>query len=339
MILNTYAVLLAFVAALRLALVGCGVAVGVAAARRPAPAAEDDGRTPLLFLLAVVLIALNLASWPLLYLLLQSYVPEWSGVMCIYGVTRVGEGTVGPARHLPGLLVFLQAAKPLLVFVGGGWLVLYGLDRRAAAAPLAGRLLVLLVPLGALAAADAAAELAYVAIPKTEEVPSGGCCTAAADRNPADALPLRPVLDRVGRPAVIAACYGVNLAVLAGLLAAVRSPRLVPPLLGPLVGLGCVAAPVATGLFAVEVVAPALLGLPDHRCPYDLIPDAPEAVVAAAAYLGGVFALGWAGVACWLGRHPGTEATLSGVTHGLLVLALQGYAAGLLMLTLEVALA
>lgn len=337
MILNSYAILLAFVAVLRLALVGCGLAVGVAAARsRPAPG-EDDARTPLLFLLAVVLVALNLVSWPLLYLLLQSYVPHWSGVMCVYGVTQIGAGAQGPARHLPGLLAFLQAAKPLLVFAGGGWLVLYALNRRAAAAPLAGRLLVLLVPLGGLAAADAVAELAYVTIPKVDELPPGGCCTVTAGRD-RDALPLRGVLDRAGRPAVARACYALNGLVILGLVALTRSPRLVPRLLGPLVVLGCGAA-VATGLWAVDVLAPAVLGLPDHRCPYDLLPVAPDAVLAAAIYTGGVFALGWAGVARWLGRAPGTAADLPPVTHGLLVLSLQGFAAGLLMLMLEAVLA
>ena len=58
-------------------------------------------------------VGLGLASWPLLYLLLQSYVPEWPDVMCIYGVTRVGAGSVGASRFLPGLVTALQVLKPL----------------------------------------------------------------------------------------------------------------------------------------------------------------------------------------------------------------------------------
>src|SRR3712207_8430081 len=44
-----------------------------------------------------------------------------------------------------------------------------------------------------------------------------------------------------------------------------------------------------SGLFLVEEAAPALLGLPYHHCPYDLIPQAPEAVVAVGLFLAGCF--------------------------------------------------
>src|SRR4051794_38955655 len=130
MILNTYAVLDGFVSLLRLLVgllvVGLGLAAWRAARRPAAPeerqALEDRGY--LLSLLALLLLGLNLASWPLLYLLLQSYVPEWPGVMCVYGITRIGEGTVGVSRFLPGLLTALQALKPAVVFASGCWFVL-----------------------------------------------------------------------------------------------------------------------------------------------------------------------------------------------------------------------
>ena len=35
---------------------------------------------------------------------------------------------------------------------------------------------------------------------------------------------------------------------------------------------------------------------------YDLIPDAPEGVAAAALFLIGTFGVGWAAAAAWLGR-------------------------------------
>ena len=77
----------------------------------------------LMMTLALVLLGLGLASWPLLYLLLQSYVPSWPGVMCIDGVTRIGTGSLGASRFLPGLLTALQVFKPLLMLMGGAWLV------------------------------------------------------------------------------------------------------------------------------------------------------------------------------------------------------------------------
>src|SRR5207244_3006384 len=84
---------------------------------------------------------------------------QWPGVMCIYGVTRIGQDSVGPSRFLPGLLRLLQATKPALVFLGGAWFILYLLNQRTRSAPLLNRLFVLLLPLGFLAAADAAAVL------------------------------------------------------------------------------------------------------------------------------------------------------------------------------------
>src|SRR5262249_49616077 len=126
---------------------------------------------------------LNLLSWPLFYLLLQSYVPEWEGVMCIYGVTRIGAGSVGPARFLPPLVTALQAVKPALVFLSGAWFVLYLINRGTRTAPLTGRVHLLVLAAGLLGVADAAAEGAYLVIPKKEVFLSTGCCTAAPEES------------------------------------------------------------------------------------------------------------------------------------------------------------
>src|SRR5438067_419399 len=231
MILNTYAVLAAFLALLRLVLGGAVVAAGVAGLRHraatPDDRTRDEDRGTLAFLLALLLVGLGVASWPLLYLLLQSYVPEWPGVMCVYGVTKIGEGSLGPSRYLPDLLRGLQAAKPALVFAGGAWVALYLLNRRTRTGPLRGRLFALLIPLGALAAADAAAELAYVAIPKKEEFPTAGCCTATrADE--ADRFRPTGLTGEADRPWVTAAFYGANLSLVLALAAATRRPAATP---------------------------------------------------------------------------------------------------------------
>src|SRR3954447_3858665 len=130
-------------------------------------------------MMAGLLLAVNVLSWPVLYLLLQSYVPEWPGVMCIYGVTRVGAGSLGPSRFLPALVTTLQAMKPALIFLSGAWFVLHLVNRRTRTAPLTGRVLLLVVLLGLVAAGDAGVELAYLAIPKKEVFLSAGCCTEA----------------------------------------------------------------------------------------------------------------------------------------------------------------
>src|SRR5947209_8905930 len=189
MILNTYAVLDVFLSLLRVALGLLVLWVGVSALwtwlrRPPGPEGrkELEDRGYLLFLLAGLLLALNVLSWPVFYLLLQSYVPEWGdSVMCIYGVTKIGLGSLGPSRFLPTLVTALQATKPILIFLSGAWFVLYLVNRRTHTAPLTGRVLLLLLVSGLLAVADAAAESAYLFIPKKEEFLSSGCCTEAFD--------------------------------------------------------------------------------------------------------------------------------------------------------------
>jgi hypothetical protein len=346
MILNSYAVLLAFVALLRLGLGLLVVGLGALAWRALARPVTAEGRTELedrgylVFLLALLLVGLDLASWPLLYLLLQSYVPEWQGkVMCIYGVTQIGKGSLGPARFLPGLLEFLQLSKPALVFAGGAWFVLYLLNRRTPTGPLLNRLFVVLLPLGALAAADAGAELAYVAIPKKEVFVSAGCCTGDAEGGAARFLPPILVSD-AGRPWLYRAYYGANLGLLLALLAATRRRHAAPGPYGmALLLLGGLAVLATSAVFLVEVAAPTLLHLPYHHCAYDLVPQAPDAVVAVALFVAGCFFLGWACVARWLGRSRETEPFLAGAVRRLLRLSLAGFLMSLLMLSLELALA
>jgi hypothetical protein len=344
MILNSYAVLLSFVALLRL-LAGVAVLVAGAAAwrarsRPTTPEGRDkaEDRTYLVFLLALLLVGLNLVSWPLLYLLLQSYVPEWPGVMCVYGVTQVGKGSLGTSRFLPDLLRFLELTKPALVFAGGAWFVLYALNRQTRTAPLSHQLFIVLLPLGAVAAADAAAELSYVAIPKKEVFVEGGCCTAAED-SAARFLP--PILvGDAGRPWLYGAFYGANLGLALALFVLTRRSHAAPGSirLGLLL-LGGVLALAVSGLFLVEVAAPALLHLPYHHCAYDLIPRVPEAVAAIVVYLAGCFSLGWAGVARGLGTCKETEPLVPRAVGQLLRFSLWGYLASVAMLSVELALA
>jgi hypothetical protein len=343
MILNTYAVLTAFVALLRLLLGVLIVGVGALAWRARGRAVTPEQRTAredrcaLVFLLALLLVGLSLVSWPLLYLLLQSYVPEWPGVMCIYGVTQIGQGTMGSSRSLPGLLRFLQASKPAVVFAGGAWFVLYLLNRRTPTAALMDRLFVVLLPLGALAAVEATAELTYLAIPKKEVLPTAGCCTGGT-ADPDRFLP--PILvGDAGRPWLYAAFYGGSLALVLALDAYLRRLRAGGGSLGlGLLLLGGAIVGAVSGVFLIEVASPRLLGLPFHHCLYDLIPDVPEAVVAIALLLAAGFFLGWAGVARWAGRVRETEPFLRTTVCGLLRLSLWSYVGGLIMLSLELAL-
>jgi hypothetical protein len=337
MILNSYAILTAFVGLLRLLLGLTVTSLGWSASRALARAAtaEDraavEGQSYLLVLCTLLLVGLNAASWPLLYLLLQSYVPEWSGVMCIYGVLQVGKDSLGPGRWLPVLLQVLQAAKPVLVFVSGAWFVLYLLNRRTHTGPLLARLFALLIPLGLLAATEAATELTYLAIPKKAEAPPGGCCTVLAAPSWSSGAAAVPPEWATG------AFVGGNAILLAGLTLCTGSRRTGPLALGLVLAWGLVAL-VASGLYLTDVAAPALLQLPHHRCPYDLLPRVPEAVAAVGLYLAGAFCLGWAGVARWAGAGPETAAWLPATVRQLLRLGLWCYLVALTMLAMELAL-
>jgi hypothetical protein len=346
MILNSYAILIGFLALLQLAASGVALLAGGFAWRRSMRSLAAEERTALeqryylVFLLTLLLLGINLLSWPLYYLLLQSYVPQWSGVMCIYGVTQVGKGSAGPSRHLPSLLAFLQIATPLLVFLSGAWFALYHLNRRTQTAPLLCRILFLLIPLGALAAADAAAELAYIGIPKKEEFPTSGCCTAAFEPTTTAGYSSRGLLGDDHAVLFGGAYAVVNLGLLAALWACTKFVKNAQRgvVLAPLLMLGLITAAVSAA-FLVDVAAPALLKLPFHHCPYDLLPQAPEAVLAIVYFAGGCFFLGWAAVVRWAGRSAETEPFLDGTVRRLLRASFWSYLLSLVMMTLELALA
>jgi hypothetical protein len=269
--------------------------------------------------------------------LLQSYVTEFPGAMCIYGVTRIGEGSLGPARHLPGLLVFLQITKPILMFAGGAWFVLYLLNRQTSTAPLLPRLFVLLLPFGALATVDAVAELTYVALPKTEERPTAGCCTVERD---GDRFQPVGLTSEMARPWLVAGFFcgtGMLVAVLRTMSChSERAPGNVRLLL---LGVAATLTTVVGGMFLVDVAAPILLGLPFHHCPYDLLPRVPEAVVAVTLYLVGGFSIGWAWFARQFGLFPETRLLVPNTIRRLLRLSMWCYVASVGMLSIELVLA
>jgi hypothetical protein len=346
LILNAYAILDAALALLRLGLgllvLGLGFRawrVWIRGALPPEGRKALEDRCYLLYCLGALLVVLNVISWPLLYLLLQSYVPQWPGVMCIYGVTQVGAGSLGPSRFLPRLLTALQLTKPALVFASGAWFVLYLLNRSTRTAPLTGRVLGVLLLAGVLAVADAAAEMAYLTIPKQEEFLSGGCCAAAfdAESQAARFLP-GALLGEAAVPWLYSAYYAANLGMALALFGVRRLSRALPATLLPLL-LGAALSVAVNAVFVLEVAAPRLLHLPHHHCPYDLIPVAPESLVALALFAGGAFAVGWACLVGWLGRAPETAAPLAGTVGRLLGLGLLGYLGSAVMLSLELALA
>jgi hypothetical protein len=280
-------------------------------------------------------------SWPLLYLLLQSYVSEWPGIMCIYGVTRIGAGSIGPSRFLPPLLTALQITKPALIFLSGSWFVLHWINRQTRTAPLTGRVLMLAFVAGLVGTGDAAAEAAYLWIPKKEQFPPYGCCAAAFDSiSAANRFLPKAFVEEKDATALLALYYAVNSAVIAALGGTIwlRQTRSFGRRLLPLVTLVAISM-IVNAVFLVDVAAPRLLHLPFHHCPYDLIPRAPESLLAVALYCAGCLAVGWACIADWLGRHVETRAIAPKVVHAWLQLAFFSFLGSMVMMTLELMLA
>ena len=343
MILNAYAVLDGFLVILRLILGISVVYLALTAlwSRRhlEVPALQSqDGSGTLLFLAACTLLGLSVISWPVLYLVLQSYVPTWEGVMCIYGVTQIGKGSIGPARFLPGLLEALQLLKPALVFAGGAWLVLHLLNGRTFSGPIVGRVNLLLLVLGLLATADASAELAYLVIPKKEEFAVGGCCTQAFDEVSRESRLLPPQwVESAHRPWLYGLYFALNGATILSLFGILRIGWTGKSLL--ILAIMVVLTVGFNALFLVEAAAPLLLRLPYHHCPYDLLPMVPESMGAIGLFVLGAFGVGWACIAGVLGRHPETDEVLPNLMRKLLQIGLFGCLGSLAMMSLELALA
>lgn len=344
MILNAYAILDLFIVFLRVLLGLLVVWLSGRAWRqsRRAHGPEEKGRLEerlyLVFLVGIVLLGLSVVSWPLLYLLLHSYVPEWPGVMCVYGVTRIGEGSLGPSRYLPGLLRLLQIGKPVLVFLGGAWFVTYLVNRRTATAPLQGRLLLMLQLLGLLATVDAVAEASYLLIPKREEMLSVGCCVEAFDAaDRATRVVPGAMFGTYYRPWLFAAYYAVNVGLVLALAVAMRGVK--PGRWLGLLFAGAWLSLAINWIFLVEIVSPWLLRLPEHYCPYDLLDSAPESVLAAALFVLGSFAIGWAVCVDRIARTTETAPYLDEFIRQLLFLAFLGYLGSVIMTSVELYLA
>jgi hypothetical protein len=330
MIVNAYAVLAAFVGLLQLAF---GLLVIRFSFDRGgiATKSELEERPYLLLLLSFLLIGANLASWPLLYSLLQSYVPSWPDVMCIYGVTQIGRGSLGSSRHLPWLLVTVQCTKPLLVFLGGSWFVLYLANRATRTAVLMPRLLRGLLPLGVVSVVDSVCVASYLAIGKQEHSLSAGCCTSQlADRSRVLSESLlgagsHPWLTAILVLLVTGLCLGI-LTVIRG---RVDHRRFLPGLIA-----GALIAMPLGGLFLVEIASPVLLERP-HYCPYDLIGEVPESVLGVVLFVLGGFSIGWAGVLGRWGRVEETQSVLPRLIGSLLFLGLFGYLGSMIMFIVE----
>lgn len=303
MILNGWAVVDLFLVGVRftLALVVLSTVRGDVRGRVDVGGALESGerRRALGFLAASGLLTLSFASWPLFYAVLQSYVPHWPGVMCIYGVTRVGEASRGVSGLLPMLVAGVEWAKPAAAFCGGAWGTIYWVDRRGRDAPWRRWVALTLGLFAIVSLLDCALEGTYLLIPKREQSLEAGCCVGVLEEAGRSGRFLPTAVARaMGDRALGAASLGVVASLIAGstfVLARGTDRALLRGLPILLVG-ALISAPLGL-LFLRQVLAPRLLHLPYHYCAYDLLPRVPESVAGIVLYALGVFAIGWAGLA------------------------------------------
>ncbi len=346
MIFNTYAIIDAMVSFLRVGFglwVGwLGVVVWVKWGRHASDPEEKKGledRSYLLFLLAGLLLLLNFLSWPVFYLLLQSYVTEWPDVMCIYGVTRIGVGSMSISRFLPLLLAFLQVTKPLVVFLSGAWFTLYLVNRRTQTAPLTRRVLLMLLATNLLAVTDAMGEIAYLVIPKKEVFLSQGCCTTViATRAETDRIVPKDLLGEDSDRHLSAIYYLVNVAMIFAVgLSARLSRRWLSRRWMLVLFIGAMGSILVNIAFLNDVAAPQLLHMPNHHCPYDLVPKSPLSLVPIVLFLMGSFSVGWGCIVGWIGIVPESRPFVSEVVAKLFRVGVFGYGCSLLIMSGQLA--
>jgi hypothetical protein len=339
MIFNSIAIIDLFVSGLRWSLALALIVGGWRAWMcRPADAesrAAHQARLYLLGLTAVVLLLLNVVSWPLFYVLLHSYIPQWPGVMCIHGVTQIGRDSISASRFLPGLVAAIEVLRPIVLFTAGAWLLCYLVNRRAATAPRTRGVLAALLVMASFALVDATAEAAYLVIPKVEKHLSVGCCSAANAISDSASLATGQG-DRHATTAVaIGLVVATTLATGASLLLSDRFRSTIA--LGLLALAGGASLFIGAG-FLREVAAPWLLGLPHHQCAYCMFARTPESIVTALLLMLGAFLLGWAAVVGLVG-HAETRRHIVGLRRSLLQGSFWCFLGFLGMLSLELWLA
>jgi hypothetical protein len=243
----------------------------------------------LVFLLACVTLSVRMVVWPWFYFMLQSFVSEVPGAMCMFGVTQI----------LPSTITFLQVIKPIAFFIMGGWLLCYYVDKSTPTAPLARKnLLFLLIVCGVLLT-DGIADVYYVI--RMKPLMSVSCCATFFD------VPLRPsamipqaIFGRNFQKILFILYYLTNIILIVLLFTSIsRKWTLLTPKYRMIILysqgiLGIINIPVVI-YTVIENIAPKLMQLPYHHCIYCLMGNGmvPDAPIMLGLFVIGTFAIGW----------------------------------------------
>ncbi|MCK6467244.1 MAG: hypothetical protein L6Q53_03480 [Candidatus Brocadia sinica] len=298
MIVNIYTLIMLFVAFLSLFLGGFlfYAALKMFLGSEPMIPLETKGkfeqRGYLVFLVACVMLSVRMLAWPWFYFMLQSFVSEVPGAMCMFGVTQI----------LPSMVTFLQIIKPISFFMMGGWLLCYYLDKSIPTTPLVRKNVLLLLIVCSILLADSIADIYYVL--RMKPLMSISCCATFFD------VPLRPlamipqaIFGRHFQKILFIVYYLTNIILIALLWIPLSKKWLsLAPLYKKIIlygqaVIGVINIPVVIYAF-IENIAPRLMQLPYHHCIYcfmgnGMVPDAP---IMLGLFAIGTFAIGWIGI-------------------------------------------
>jgi hypothetical protein len=298
MIINIYTLIMLFVAFLSLFLGGFlfyAVIMMIPGFKSTIPletksAYEQEGY--LVFLLACVILSVRMLAWPWFYFMLQSFVPEVPGAMCMFGVTQI----------LPATVTFLQIIKPISFFIMGGWLLCYYVDKSVPTSPLARRNGYFLLIACVVLLVDSITDISYVL--RMKPLMSVSCCATFFD------VPMRPsamipqaIFGRHFQVILFVLYYLTNIFLIVSLFVILSQKWLLftahtrKILLFSLAVTGVVNIPVVIYAF-IENIIPRLMQLPYHHCIYcfmgkGVVPDAP---IMLGLFVIGTFAMGWMGI-------------------------------------------
>ncbi|MEJ2245677.1 MAG: hypothetical protein P8Y80_06285 [Acidobacteriota bacterium] len=263
--------------------------VGVDAFRGSESKSTQEKSGYLIFLLACVVLSIRMLAWPWFYLMLQSFVMEVPGAMCIFGVTQI----------LPSTVKFLQIIKPLSFFIMGGWLLCYFVNKNLPTAPLTRRILFfLLIPCGLLLV-DSTADIYYVLCMKPLITVS--CCSTVFDVafRPSAMIPQAIFGANYSNP-LLFLYYLINIVLIILLLLSASKKRSSSLFLSRkmfkyiLLAVAIINIPIVFISF-LEVIGPRLMQLLLHHCIYCFIGNGtvPDAPIIVGLFIIGTFAIGW----------------------------------------------
>jgi hypothetical protein len=302
---TTVVVFVIGILSLALALYGGYVAFGISegASGESEVRQISEQKYYLLGMIGIIVLVARLLNVPIFFWMLQSLVPYCPGAMCVYGVINVGN----PYSTIALVL------KLILPFAYGLWITFEFANRREPFLPflrkLAHSFALFLLPLVSI---DSAVDLLLVASIQPVYAP---CCSSIYDVDP----PFSPSAIFGPQFGLAVVFLTVSLSIALILIQWFEKKAKILPYFTMIFAL------IAAFLYLVAVhdtLAPLVLGLPSHHCPYCLFQEFPDTAFFAGLFWIGVASAGWRSIleVSWQKNHL-TEEPIKGLSRFLLKLS------------------